>query len=259
MHILIIVSVLIVETTLALGIWALGDLYYREIYISMKEDENRKLIEDMTQNAKKNPELALSIIEQIIETNKTFDEKKGFHGVSKEKLEKEYLIPILENVYESLALKAKSNPEQTVSVINEILKTYNTFDNADFDGITEENMMKNYVAPLLEKASDLGYPESQYLFGRWCMGWPLLNSKYENPNPNKEKAAYWFLQSCKNNHIDAYGRMGICYKYGYGVNQDFKKCIEWLLKGAESGSAYAQYFLGCCSIRLCLHKELKMA
>ncbi|MGL5335268.1 MAG: tetratricopeptide repeat protein, partial [Enterovibrio sp.] len=38
--------------------------------------------------------------------------------------------------------------------------------------------------------------------------------------------------------------MGVIYYKGEGVEQDYKKSIEWLQKAADQGFAVAQYNLG---------------
>ena len=185
-NILKIGLVLILETGAVFGIWALEELIYFDYYRPMKKEEHRSHIEELMQKAQNNPDKAVSLIYEIIETNNTVD------------------------------------------------AYYKIYD-----------LMTPYIVPILEEASKFGNPESQYHLGRWYMGWEVFSDTYINSDKNEEKGAYWFLQSAENKYSDAYGRIGICYKNGFGVKQDFKKCIDWLIKGADAGSAYAQYHLGC--------------
>ena len=37
----------------------------------------------------------------------------------------------------------------------------------------------------------------------------------------QEKAAYWYMQAAKKGNAEAQGKIGLAYKYGNGVNQDF--------------------------------------
>ena len=47
-----------------------------------------------------------------------------------------------------------------------------------------------------------------------------------------------------NDHIPYY--IGKSYNYGYGVEQDYIKAVEWYEKGAALGDAFCQNNLGCC-------------
>ena len=60
----------------------------------------------------------------------------------------------------------------------------------------------------------------------------------------QEKAAYWYMQAAKNGNAEAQGKIGLAYKYGNGVNQDFDKALFWLNKGTENGDSIAQFNLG---------------
>ena len=61
---------------------------------------------------------------------------------------------------------------------------------------------------------------------------------------DKEKAAYWWLESAQNGYVRAFNNIGLCYMDGTGVKKDMHKAIEWLKKGAESGEPYAQLNYG---------------
>lgn len=60
----------------------------------------------------------------------------------------------------------------------------------------------------------------------------------------QEKAAYWYMQAAKKSNAEAQGKIGLAYKYGNGVNQDFDKALFWLNNGAENGDSTAQFNLG---------------
>lgn len=57
---------------------------------------------------------------------------------------------------------------------------------------------------------------------------------------DKEKAAYWWLESAQNGYIRAFNNIGVCYKNGIGVSIDMNKAIGWLKLGAEAGEPRAQ-------------------
>lgn len=77
---------------------------------------------------------------------------------------------------------------------------------------------------------------------------------------DREKAAYWWLESAKNGHIPAYNKIGICYKEGIGVSENMDKAIEWIKKGAEAGDPLAQknygdLFLEGVSVNIGSHQD----
>lgn len=45
---------------------------------------------------------------------------------------------------------------------------------------------------------------------------------------------------------DSQFKLGACYCYGNGVEQDYGKAVFWFKKAAEQGNAEAQYELGGC-------------
>ena len=54
--------------------------------------------------------------------------------------------------------------------------------------------------------------------------------------------------------------LGICYKNGGDVEQNFVKAVEWLEKAAEQGDAKACFHLGICYEKgLGVKKDLKKA
>lgn len=61
---------------------------------------------------------------------------------------------------------------------------------------------------------------------------------------NEEMAAYWWLESAINGHVQAFDKIGICYKNGIGVKKNLSKAIEWLRRGAEAGESCAQKHYG---------------
>ncbi|MEI7850242.1 MAG: tetratricopeptide repeat-containing serine protease family protein [Kiritimatiellales bacterium] len=54
------------------------------------------------------------------------------------------------------------------------------------------------------------------------------------------------LQSAKQGDVSAQYNLGICYKNGEGVPQDYKEAIKWFRLAADQGYAEAQAVLGIC-------------
>ncbi len=108
----------------------------------------------------------------------------------------------------------------------------------------------------IESQAYLENPECQYHLGRIYYhgdeyyifkGTPYTTNEngYErNVKCDKEKAAYWWLESAQNGYVRAFNNIGLCYMDGTGVKKDMHKAIEWLKKGAESGEPYAQLNYG---------------
>jgi len=79
----------------------------------------------------------------------------------------------------------------------------------------------------------------------------------EESDPNKQnqlglyyidrdniKAVYWFRTAAEQGNADGQSNLGIMYKTGKGVPQDYKKSVKWLHKAAEQGLASGQANLG---------------
>ena len=145
--------------------------------------------------------------------------------------------------YSQLVLK---EPERALELAEKVYETWYEFDEKYPVNSFYKYEIYDAIETILKSGSENGIAEAQYYLGRYYKSWevsdeiPISNGKVDD-----DKAAYWFLQSSLNGHVKAYGRLAICYKYGEGVEQNFIKCIDWLSKGAEGGSGYAQYFLGC--------------
>jgi hypothetical protein len=105
-------------------------------------------------------------------------------------------------------------------------------------------LMDEYVFPILENAAIKGNSDAQYYIACYYMGWKIFDFEEDPTIINHDKAAYWFLKAAEQGHLTAQACLGMRYKYGEGVKQDFKKCIKWLTSAAENGEFNAQYWLG---------------
>ncbi|MCQ2251341.1 MAG: sel1 repeat family protein [Bacteroidales bacterium] len=91
---------------------------------------------------------------------------------------------------------------------------------------------------LFEKASAIGSSDASYFAG-------LYYIDDEDGIPQNKDLAYKYMsdaasKGCK----DAYYFMGNCYLNGIGVPVDSTKSLEWYMKSAEDGDAYAQFAVG---------------
>lgn len=139
-----------------------------------------------------------------------------------------------------------NEPERALELAEKVYETSVEFDDKyPVNGLRAIEIY-DAIETIFKTASENDIAEAQYYLGRFYKGWkvsdeiPITNSDIDN-----DKAAYWLMRSSLNGFVDAYGRLAICYWHGTGVEQNFTKCIEWLSKGANEGSDYAQYFLGC--------------
>lgn len=145
------------------------------------------------------------------------------------------IILIYGNVYmpykgKCLYEKGLTNPNKATLIAKEL------HDNWEYKVDSEK------IEELLNNAALKGNIPSMVLLGQYHLDGFYGHLGYKKHN--KEKAAYWFLKAAKMGNSEAQGEIGICYKYGKGVNQDFSKALYWLKEGAKKGSAKAQYQLG---------------
>ena len=57
------------------------------------------------------------------------------------------------------------------------------------------------------------------------------------------QARKWFRKAAEQGHAAAQNNLGLMYDHGRGVDQDFVQARKWYLKAAEQGHANAQYNL----------------
>lgn len=57
------------------------------------------------------------------------------------------------------------------------------------------------------------------------------------------QALKWFSKAAKQGNADAQNNLGLMYDYGRGVDRDFVQARKWYLKAAKQGHANAQYNL----------------
>lgn len=61
---------------------------------------------------------------------------------------------------------------------------------------------------------------------------------------DEDKAAYWLLQSAKQNHSQAQYRLAMCYENGIGVEKDYAKAFIWYRISAANNDKDALIRLG---------------
>ena len=59
-------------------------------------------------------------------------------------------------------------------------------------------------------------------------------------------AFHWYLKSAKQNLARAQGRLGQCYEYGIGCQNDPEKAVKWYRRASIQGNITAQYHLALC-------------
>ncbi|GBB94310.1 hypothetical protein RclHR1_02330008 [Rhizophagus clarus] len=61
-----------------------------------------------------------------------------------------------------------------------------------------------------------------------------------------KKAFEWYFKSANNGYARGQCNLGLCYYYGRGTIQDYKNAFEWYFKSANNGCAKGQNNLGYC-------------
>ncbi|RHZ75095.1 hypothetical protein Glove_217g184 [Diversispora epigaea] len=59
-----------------------------------------------------------------------------------------------------------------------------------------------------------------------------------------EKAFKWYLKAAEKEHKVAQYNLGICYVYGFGINNELVKSFKCFKKDAENDDESSQYKLG---------------
>ena len=60
------------------------------------------------------------------------------------------------------------------------------------------------------------------------------------------KAVERFRKAADQGHAKAQYKLGDCYYFGRGVEQDYAQAVQWYQKAADQDNAWAQYSLGHC-------------
>ncbi len=82
---------------------------------------------------------------------------------------------------------------------------------------------------ILQKAKD-GDAAAQNEVGSWC---------YNGTNGKKvnyAEALQWWSKAAKQGNVKAVGNMGMCYRYGHGIERDSLKAMRLYLKSIRSGN-----------------------
>ena len=61
---------------------------------------------------------------------------------------------------------------------------------------------------------------------------------------NYKEAVKWFRKAAEQGNADAQYNLGLMYRVGAGIPQNYKEAVKWFRKAAEQGYAKAQHNLG---------------
>ena len=91
---------------------------------------------------------------------------------------------------------------------------------------------------LFQKAANKGYSLAYVIIGNYY----FIGS--ENVEQNDREAAENWLTAARMGDVIGLYKLGLCYKYGIGVEQNDKEAVKWLTKSAKKDYGKAQYELG---------------
>lgn len=93
----------------------------------------------------------------------------------------------------------------------------------------------------IESKAFEGNPHYQFWLGQF---YQWADEKFYCHSTDLNKAAYWWNEAASQGYILAYNNLGLAYLRGLGVDEDKRKGIEYLKRGAEAGEDYAQWNYG---------------
>ena len=126
---------------------------------------------------------------------------------------------------------------------------------------TGESVEKDYQSAVkwYTLAAKQGHPDAQYHLGRmYRFGWGIsfdtreefkgeglgLESGFDHPLGDPGEAVKWFTLAAQQGVVTAQNELGRMYRWGDGVETDYREAVKWYTEAAEAGDADAQYRLG---------------
>lgn len=166
------------------------------------------------------------------------------------------------------------NEAQRIKISKKILLSNANWGYKDVDDSRISSEMRPYRSEALKNIENTAYKGDasvQYLLGEIYIGtreykFKSGDTKFYEPlyviDPDTAKAIYWWNEAAKRNYTPAFNNMGLAYKYGVSVPQNWTKAIEFLKTGAEKGDANAQVNYGILyrdgvRVKSGSHKEIK--
>lgn len=102
------------------------------------------------------------------------------------------------------------------------------------------NTMNNVSSQIFKPVNNTYTANSQYILDKVAEGKRLYYNK------DYTTAYKCFLTAAEAGNAEAQYGIGVCYYYGYGVEQNYAETVKWCSKAAEQGLASAQNDLGRC-------------
>ncbi len=141
---------------------------------------------------------------------------------------------------------------------------------ATYDDYQGNTTVDNETAlSLYETAAKLGHSESLqkliqlYQIGKYDDKYGIVNQKQfgQSLKQNNEESLYqigmtyynkqdyanavdYFKQAADQGDVNAYNKLGYCYRFGKYVNKDYQQAFYWYQKSAEQNNNYGMYQLG---------------
>lgn len=108
-----------------------------------------------------------------------------------------------------------------------------TLKDAEADAALKAEALKH-----IEDGANAGDPACQYALGN------LYADQDDFVADDCVKAAYLWNEAAQKGFTKAFGKIGVAYLEGNGVEKDIKLAVEWIAKGAKAGDNVAQYYYG---------------
>lgn len=123
-----------------------------------------------------------------------------------------------------------SNDSIKLAVAKELIKNDNSWTNISIDVNDKMDSLRREALNYIEKLAGNGDLDCQLLLARvYEYGDQLYYRVYQS----RDKSIYWYKEAADNGDGYACWRIGNAYYWGLVINQDKRKAVNYLKKGAE--------------------------
>lgn len=106
--------------------------------------------------------------------------------------------------------------------------------------LEETNASNKEIVAAYRKSAEMGNPEAMCFLGEWYQ-----YGEKGLPIDDKEKFRWW-RKAAERGYYQAQYKIGDCYDWGRGVEEDKREAIKWFKRSASKDYIPAVYVLGLC-------------